>query len=369
LKQSDTIRIIIGGGGTGGHIFPALSIADEIMRRSPTAEILFVGALNRMEMEKVPAAGYKITGLPVSGFKRNLSLKNLRVLWNLLRSIIRARKIVIRFNPDLVIGVGGYASGPILRSAARRGIPTLIQEQNSYAGMTNKLLARRVRKICVAYSHMERYFPKEKLVLTGNPVRTLIKSEKQRHDAVKYFELEENRPVLLVLGGSLGAGTINEAMLEEALLIGSHEVQVIWQTGKNYFESVQNKLSGYIHKNIHVYDFISRMDLAYNIADLVISRAGAISISEICLMGKASILVPSPNVAEDHQTKNAMALVEEEAAILIKDSEAKQDLIPRALMLIADTGACNKLSKNSQRLAKPEATSRIVDEAFKLLVD
>jgi UDP-N-acetylglucosamine--N-acetylmuramyl-(pentapeptide) pyrophosphoryl-undecaprenol N-acetylglucosamine transferase len=368
LKQpSKHIRVIISGGGTGGHVFPAISIADEIKRRSSGAEILFVGALNRMEMDRVPAAGYKIIGLPVSGFRRKLTLNNLPVLWNLLRSTMMARKIIGDFRPDVIVGVGGYASAPVLRSAARKGIPVLIQEQNSYAGITNKLLARRVNKICVAYEHMERYFPKNKIVITGNPVRNLLLSEKLRHDGIKYFGLNDDMPVLLVVGGSLGAGTINEAMLEGSDKLVKSNVQVIWQTGKYYYGSIKEKMQQLEHSNIHVYDFISRMELAYNVADLLVSRAGAISISEICLMGKASILVPSPNVAEDHQTRNAMALVEENAAVMIKDTEAKQKLVSEALQLITDEKACNDLSKNSLRLAKPEATSRIVDEVYKLI--
>jgi UDP-N-acetylglucosamine--N-acetylmuramyl-(pentapeptide) pyrophosphoryl-undecaprenol N-acetylglucosamine transferase len=369
LKQPDDIRIIISGGGTGGHIFPALAIADEIMRRKPETDILFVGALGRMEMEKVPAAGYKIIGLPVSGFQRKLSLKNLLVIWNLLRSIVKAGKIISDFQPDVVIGVGGYASGPVLRTAASRGIPTLIQEQNSYAGITNKLLARKASTICVAYHYMEKYFPVGKIHLTGNPVRTFNISEKLRHDGLKYFDLRDRIPVILVIGGSLGAATINEAMLNGTTMLIKQQVQVIWQTGKYYINSVQKSMLAIDHENIRIYDFISRMDLAYNVADLVISRAGAISISEICLVGKASILVPSPNVAEDHQTKNAKALLGENAAEMISDKDAKEQLVLRALELVTDHARCHSLSINSKRLAKPDATSRIVDEVFKLIED
>lgn len=318
-------------------------------------------------MERVPAAGYKIIGLPVSGFQRRLTLKNVVVLWDLMLSIFMARRIINDFKPLIAIGVGGYASGPVLRSATRRGIPALIQEQNSYAGVTNKLLAKRARKICVAYENMERYFPKDKIVITGNPVRNLIISDRLREEGLKYFDLNDKLPVLLVIGGSLGARTINEAMLEGLERLSKSEIQVVWQTGGYYYESIQQKLSLTAHKNVHVHNFISRMDLAYNVASLLISRAGAISISEICVTGRASILVPSPNVAEDHQTKNAMALVDEKAAVMVKDKDAKQQLVSKALELIENLEFCDVLAANSKRLAKPDATSRIVDEVFKLL--
>jgi UDP-N-acetylglucosamine--N-acetylmuramyl-(pentapeptide) pyrophosphoryl-undecaprenol N-acetylglucosamine transferase len=368
-KQHENMRILISGGGTGGHIFPAISIADEIIRRLPQAEILFVGAVDRMEMDKVPAAGYKIIGLPVSGFQRKITLKNVKVFWNLFRSVIIARRIVRDFKPAIAIGVGGYASGPVLRSAANRGIPTLIQEQNSYAGVTNKLLAKKVLKICVAYEHMEQFFPKMKLVHTGNPVRNLNLSEKHREDGFKFFNLKTDKPVLLVIGGSLGARTINEAIIGDLKKLNDSGIQVIWQTGSYYYDQIQKELAIIDHKYIHVHDFISRMDLAYNVANLVISRAGAISISELCVTGKASVLVPSPNVAEDHQTKNALALVEEKAAVMIKDSDAKQKLVNKALELISKPEECDLLAANSKRLAKPEATARIVDEVFKLVED
>jgi UDP-N-acetylglucosamine--N-acetylmuramyl-(pentapeptide) pyrophosphoryl-undecaprenol N-acetylglucosamine transferase len=365
----ENIKILISGGGTGGHIFPAISIADEIKRRLPKAEFLFVGAADRMEMEKVPAAGYKIIGLPVSGFKRHLTLKNFKVLWNLFRSIIIARRIIKDYKPAVVIGVGGYASGPVLRSAANTGIPTVIQEQNSYAGVTNKLLAKKVLKIFVAYDKMERYFPKDKLVITGNPVRNLVISEKLKEEGYSFFGLDKNLPVLLVVGGSLGARTINEAMMDGLDLLDKSKAQVVWQTGGYYFETIKQKMEGLTYKNIHVHDFIYRMDLAYNVADLVISRAGAISISELCLTGKASVLVPSPNVAEDHQTKNAMALVDKKAAVMIKDIDAKQNLVPNAIHLISDLNACKELAANSKKLARPDATSHIVNEIFKILED
>jgi UDP-N-acetylglucosamine--N-acetylmuramyl-(pentapeptide) pyrophosphoryl-undecaprenol N-acetylglucosamine transferase len=368
-QQSEHIKVLISGGGTGGHIFPAISIADEIKRRLPDSKILFVGARDRMEMEKVPAAGYKIIGLPVSGFQRKLTLKNFTVLWNLLRSVIMARRIIFDFKPTIAIGVGGYASGPVIRRAARSGIPTLIQEQNSYAGVTNRLLAKKVKKICVAYKNMGRYFPQDKIIITGNPVRNLVISEKLKVESLKYFNLVDNKPVLLVIGGSLGARTINEAMLDGIEKLNKSGIQVIWQTGSFYSDSIQQKLSMIEHRNIHACAFITRMDLAYNVADLVISRAGAISISELCVTGRASILVPSPNVAEDHQTKNAMALVDEKAAEMIRDMDAKQQLVSKALELIEKPELCSILAANSKRLAKPDATSHIVDEVMKLLED
>jgi len=366
-KQHDNMNILISGGGTGGHIFPAISIADELRRRYPQAEILFVGAKKRMEMERVPAAGYNIIGLPITGFQRKLTFRNFLVGWNLLVSIIKARKIIKEFKPVIAIGVGGYASGPVLRSAARMGIPTLLQEQNSYAGVTNKLLAKKATKICVAYKNMDRYFPKEKIVLTGNPVRNFVISDALNREGLDYFKLNNNLPVLLVIGGSLGARTINEAMLLGIEKLARSKIQVIWQTGKIYFESVKQKLLSTDCKNIHVFDFISRMELAYNVADLLISRAGAISISEICVTGRASVLVPSPNVAEDHQTKNAMALVEEHAAVLVTDKDAREKLIDMALDLINKPDVCRQLSSNSKRLAKPDATIKIVDEVVNIL--
>lgn len=366
-QQTRKIRIMISGGGTGGHIFPAVSIADEIRRREPRSEILFVGALGRMEMERVPEAGYQIVGLPVSGFKRKLTFSNLRVLWNALRSVRMAGKLIDDFKPDIAIGVGGYASGPLLRSAARKGIPTLLQEQNSYAGVTNKLLARRALKICVAYKNMEKYFPAEKIVLTGNPVRNLVIKDSLREEAYTHFGLKPGLPVLLVVGGSLGARTINRALLAGYSKLVDAKCQVIWQTGKYYAGEIRQALQGRESENIRVMDFISRMDLAYNAADLMISRAGAISISEICLTGRASILVPSPNVAEDHQTQNAMALVGEDAAVMVKDADAETLLIDEALSILEDNNRRTSLSANSKKLAKPDATVRIVDEVYKIL--
>jgi UDP-N-acetylglucosamine--N-acetylmuramyl-(pentapeptide) pyrophosphoryl-undecaprenol N-acetylglucosamine transferase len=367
LKPEAEIRVIISGGGTGGHIFPAISIADGIRKQNPSAEILFVGALGRMEMERVPAAGYKIIGLPISGIQRRLSYKNFIVAFNIIRSLIKARKIISSFKPHIAIGVGGYASGPLLRVAAKKGIPTLIQEQNSYAGVTNKILAKRASKICVAYSGMEKYFPADKIVVTGNPVRNIVMTDALREEAYSYFNLEKKKLVVLVVGGSLGARTINESLLGQLEILGKSEIQVIWQTGKYYYNSVKEKVTGAAQKNIHVYDFISRMDLAYNIANLMISRAGAISISEICLTGQAAILVPSPNVAEDHQTKNALALVKEQAAVMVKDGEARKLLVDKMLELIKNSEFIKELSGNSKKMAKPMATLEIVEEVFKIL--
>jgi UDP-N-acetylglucosamine--N-acetylmuramyl-(pentapeptide) pyrophosphoryl-undecaprenol N-acetylglucosamine transferase len=367
LKPDQNIRVIISGGGTGGHIFPAISIADEFRKQDPGAEILFVGAIGRMEMERVPAAGYKIIGLPISGIQRRLSYKNFVIVFNIIRSLFKARKIIDSFKPHIAIGVGGYASGPLLRIASKKGIPTLLQEQNSYAGVTNKLLARKASKICVAYSGMEKYFPTDKIVITGNPVRNIQMSDALRNEAYTYFDLERSLPVVLILGGSLGAKTINESLLEKIEQLNNSEIQIVWQTGKHYYDSVKEKVAGRAKKNIHVYDFISRMDLAYNIADLMISRAGAISISEICLTGQAVILIPSPNVAEDHQTKNALALVKEHAAVMVKDQEARKILVDKMMELIKNTELRKELSFNSKKMAKPKATSEIVEEALKIL--
>ena len=326
-------KFIISGGGTGGHIFPALSIANGIKSKLPDAEILFVGAEGRMEMQRVPAAGYQIVGLPVAGFDRKHLLRNISVLWKLLRSRSKARRIVRDFKPDVAVGVGGYASGPTLKVAEEMGIPTLLQEQNSYAGVTNKLLAKGASKICVAYEGMERFFPKEKIMLTGNPVRqSLTECRLTRTEAVTKLGFDPVRPVVLIIGGSLGAGTVNESVMASLKQIGDSHVQIVWQTGGYYFNDIKQRLSDSgCPKNLKVTDFISHMDEAYRAADLVISRAGASSISELCLLGKASILVPSPNVAEDHQTHNAMALVRREAALLVKDADARQQLIPLAL--------------------------------------
>lgn len=367
MKQHNKIKAIISGGGTGGHIFPAISIANELMKRNPETEILFVGALGRMEMERVPAAGYRIEGLPVSGFQRRLTLKNISVVINLFKSLKIADNILNDFKPQIVIGVGGYASGPLLRRASRKGIPTLLQEQNSYAGVTNKLLAKKAERICVAYKDMEKYFPPEKIVLTGNPVRDIRISENLRSEGLTHFGFNAQKPVLVVMGGSLGARTINMAMLKNITEICGSGIQVLWQTGKYYFDDIRNKLADIKIPELKVTDFITRMDLAHNIADLLVSRAGAISISEICLTGRAAILVPSPNVAEDHQTKNAMALVRESAAIMVRDNEAENHLKEKIQELIHDKEKLSDLKFNSLKMAKPDATSHIVDEIYNIL--
>lgn len=360
-------KVILSGGGTGGHIFPALSIANEIKRRNPDADILFVGALGRMEMEKVPAAGYKIIGLPVMGFPRKPSMKMFTFFKKLLKSSSMARNIVKEFKPEIAIGVGGYASGPLLRAAAKFKVPTLIQEQNSYAGITNKLLSKKVNSICVAYDKMDRFFPKEKIVFTGNPVRQNLMESVNRKAALEYFKLKENDKVILIVGGSLGARSINQSVLKNIKEIAESSVRVIWQTGAIYYDRILEELKETRPENLQIHKFITEMDKAYAVADLVISRAGAGTISELCLVGKASILVPSPNVAEDHQTKNAMALVEKEAALMVRDDEINEKLFPLAFEAVNDKNKCAALSEKIKELAKPEATKTIVDEVEKLV--
>ena len=362
------IKIIVSGGGTGGHIYPAISIANALKQKIENCEILFVGAEGKMEMEKVPAAGYKIIGLPIRGLQRSLSKENLKFFPRLFKSLRKAKKVVKEFQPDVVIGVGGYASGPLLHVASKLGIPTLIQEQNSYAGITNKLLAKKAKKICVAYDGMERFFPKEKILLTGNPVRKdLINIAQKNKEAKEYFKLDPQKKVILIVGGSLGARTINNSVLNALDQIKDSEVQLIWQTGKFYFDKVKEELKSWDLDNVKVFDFVSRMDLAYAAADIVISRAGAGTISELCLVEKPSILVPSPNVAEDHQTQNAMALVKKNAALMVKDVEAQQKLIKEALSLIKDADLLEELAKNSKALAKPNAADDIANEILAML--
>jgi len=360
-------RVIISGGGTGGHIFPAISIANALRKIDPETEILFVGAEGRMEMEKVPEAGYKITGLPVAGIYRQLTLKNIAVIIKLLKSLRIARKVIKEFNPDVVVGVGGYASGPVLRQAGRMGIPTLIQEQNSYAGVTNKLLAKRASVICVAYDGMGKYFPAEKIVKTGNPVRQNFDDLKNLEDeAISYFGLKPEYPVVLVLGGSLGAGSINRSLADNIGKLRDSDVQWLWQTGKHYFENVKALVSVSFSGNISVHGFINRMDYAYAAADIIVSRAGAGTISELCLVGKPVILVPSPNVAEDHQTKNARALSDREAAVLINDDKAVKDLVNEVVRLVADIKKRAALSENIKKMADRDADIRIAEEVLKL---
>ncbi len=361
-------KVIISGGGTGGHIFPAISIANAIKARYPEVEILFVGAENRMEMERVPQAGYEIVGLPIAGFDRKNLFKNIAVLFKLAKSILKARKTVRDFKPEIAIGVGGYASGPTLKAANQMDIPTLIQEQNSYAGVTNKLLAQKACKICVAYDGMEQFFPKDKIVLTGNPVRQDLKcSEEKRKEAYEYFNLDPNKKTILVLGGSLGARTMNLCMIAGLEKIKKSDVQFIWQSGKYYYQQSEKSLFTYTDLPLHLSEFISRMDLAYSVADLIISRAGAGSISEFCMLGKPVVLVPSPNVAEDHQTKNAMSLVHKNAAVMIADKDAEKLLIDKSLELIHDNDALQTLSQNILKLALPDAANSIVDEIEKIV--
>lgn len=380
VSQPAAPRIIISGGGTGGHIFPAVSIANAVKALCPEANILFVGAEGRMEMQRVPDAGYPIIGLPVAGFDRKHLWKNVAVLIKLFRSQWKARKIIRDFKPQVAVGVGGYASGPVLKMAGIMGIPTLIQEQNSYAGVTNKLLAKNACTICVAYEGMERFFPKEKIVLTGNPVRqNLLTNNISREEAVEYFHLDPQKKTILVLGGSLGARTINQTLQSAIATMQEHtEVQWIWQTGKIYIDQVKNAISETTGEivmgtrvgalpNLYVTDFIKDMSKAYAAADLVISRAGAGSISEFCLLHKPVILVPSPNVAEDHQTKNALALVNKEAALYVKDADAQQDLVPMALATVTDENKLQALSKQIASLALPDSANMIAHYVLDLI--
>ena len=362
------LRIIISGGGTGGHIFPAVAIANALKAKRPDTEILFVGALGRMEMQRVPAAGYNIKGLPICGFNRKNLLKNFAVLFKLWKSQRIAKKIIKDFKPMVAVGVGGYASGPTLNQCASMGIPCLIQEQNSYAGVTNKLLAKKASKICVAYEGMERFFPKDKIVLTGNPVRQqLLDTQITKAEALRTFGLEASKKTILIVGGSLGARTINDSVMAHLDELQNSGVQVIWQTGKNYFENIKQQLA---EKSpmpaLKPTDFIADMGAAYRAADLVISRAGASSISEFCLIGKPVILVPSPNVAEDHQTKNAMALVNRQAAQFVSDAEAPQKLIPLALSTVKDDQILGQLSHNIKLMALRNSAEKIANEVFAL---
>lgn len=373
-------RIIISGGGTGGHIFPAVSIANAIRELCPEAEILFVGAEGRMEMQRVPDAGYRIIGLPVAGFDRQHLWRNFSVILKLLRSQWKARKIIKEFRPQVAVGVGGYASGPTLKTAGMMGIPTLIQEQNSYAGVTNKLLAQKADRICVAYEGMEKFFPSEKILLTGNPVRqSLLDNQITRETAASAFGFNPNLKTVLVLGGSLGARTINQTLAAGLALMKAHpEIQFIWQTGKIYIDQVKAAITAFTGEavrnarvgsipNLYVTDFIKNMNNAYTLADLVISRAGAGSISEFCLLGKPVILVPSPNVAEDHQTKNALALVNKDAALYVKDAEAQEKLLDTALETVADDELLKQLSVNIAKLALPDSARIIAEEVLKLI--
>ena len=365
--MNNELRIIISGGGTGGHIFPAVSIANAIKAKHPDAKILFVGAKGRMEMQRVPAAGYEIKGLPICGFDRKHLLKNFAVLFRIWKSQRMAKKIIKDFKPMAAVGVGGYASGPTLNVCASKGIPCLIQEQNSYAGVTNKLLAKKAQKICVAYEGMERFFPADKIIMTGNPVRqNVLSTTLTKEEAREQFGLDPEKKTILLVGGSLGARTINESVLQNLDIIEKSGVQFIWQTGKYYHESIVNQLKDKDLPMLKVTDFISDMGAAYQAADLVISRAGASSISEFCLIGKPVILVPSPNVAEDHQTKNAMALVNKDAAIYVKDADAPAVLIKKAVGIVEDAQKLASMSENIKKLGLKNSADVIADEVIKL---
>jgi undecaprenyldiphospho-muramoylpentapeptide beta-N-acetylglucosaminyltransferase len=366
--MNEELRIIISGGGTGGHIFPAVSIANAIRTKYPKAKILFVGAEGRMEMQRVPAAGYEIKGLPIKGFNRANKLKNISVLYKLWKSLRLARKIIKDFNPQVAVGVGGYASGATLYECSKMGIPCLIQEQNSYAGVTNKLLAKKAKKICVAYEGMERFFPADKILMTGNPVRqNVLETPLSKEDARKQFGLNPTKKTILLVGGSLGARTINRAVLEHLELIEASDVQFIWQTGKYYHQSILDEMKGKELPNLKIMDFISDMGAAYKAADLVISRAGASSISEFQLIGKPVILVPSPNVAEDHQTKNAMALVNKGAALFVKDAEAPNKLLQLAIDIVTNEQKLTSLSQNVKKMGLHNSADVIANEVIKLI--
>lgn len=368
IKTEATYRILISGGGTGGHIYPALAIANAWMDKHPDSEILFVGAEGKMEMQKVPEAGYPIKGLPVAGLQRKFTLANLSFPIKLWRSLRLAAAIVNEFNPQLVVGVGGYASGPVLYAAQKKGIPTLLQEQNSYAGLTNKLLAKKARKICVAYPEMDRFFPKEKLHVTGNPVRKdLLDLDGKRKQGIQFFGLDPNRKTVLVLGGSLGARTLNLAMLQHMADLEGEGYQVLWQSGKFYFKDMEMALRKTELVHIHLTEFIREMDLAYAAADLIVSRAGALSVSELCLVGKPVIFIPSPNVAEDHQTKNATACVKQRAAVLLADVEAVVKFKAYIDDLLQQEEKAKALAENIKKLAMPDAANALVRELELLL--
>ncbi len=360
-------RIIISGGGTGGHIFPALAIADALRKTDPSTEILFVGAEGRMEMEKMPAAGYKIIGLPVSGFDRKNIFRNIKVLRGVLTSLKMAERIIEDFDPDVVVGVGGYASGPLLRQAGKMNIPALIQEQNSYAGITNRLLAPKASVICVAYDGMEKYFPAGKIIKTGNPVRHSFTDLAQiRPAALDHFGLNDRTPVVLILGGSLGAGRINNCLLAGIEVMKASGFQWLWQTGKSRLDEIRSKLMAYEHTGILLHGFIERMDYAYSAADVIVSRSGAGTISELCLTGKPVILVPSPNVAEDHQTKNAMVLARNDAAFIVRDNDAEKVLLNEIIRLVSDKQRQARYSANIIKMAERDADVRIANEVLKL---
>lgn len=362
-------RIIISGGGTGGHIFPAIAIADALKKLQPETEILFVGANDRMEMEKVPAAGYQIEGLDIAGFQRGSILKNLSLPFKILSSVKKSKSIIENFKPDAVVGVGGYASGPLLYAASTKNIPILIQEQNSYPGITNKWLAKKAKKICVAFDGMEKFFPKDRIIKTGNPIRTsAVEIEGKKKEALEYFQLSPEKKTILVIGGSLGAGTLNKCMMNGVngadFIVA--RAQFIWQTGKYDYKTIKEQLGENVHPYFYVVPFLDRMDLAYAAADVIISRAGAGTIAELCIIKKPVILVPSPNVAEDHQTKNAQALVQQDAAVLVKDAEAKNTLVKTVLDLLKDKNQQQKLSAQIGKLAMQDADLNIAKEVLKI---
>jgi len=369
MSEQNKYRVIISGGGTGGHIYPALAVAAEIRRRYSDSDILFVGARGKMEMTKVPEAGFPIRGLWISGFQRSLTLRNMMFPVKLIHSWFAARNILKTFRPNAVIGFGGYASGPMMLAATGKRIPSMIQEQNSFAGLTNRKLGSKVNTICVAYEHMDNYFPKNKIVITGNPVRKdILDVDSKKDRGLAHFGLQKDKPVILVLGGSLGARTINNSILAGLDQFAKAGVQVLWQTGKIYFDEMKMKaVQAGDYKDIHVLEFIREMDLAYAASDLVISRAGALSISELCLAGRPVVFVPSANVAEDHQTKNAKALTSKNAALMVSDADATEKLVPMALDLLKDTEKCQELANNIKAMGKPRATEEIVDELEKIL--
>ncbi len=361
------LKIILSGGGTGGHIFPAVAIANELKRIVPSANILFVGAIGKMEMEKVPAAGYKIIGVPIAGLQRKFTWANLKLPFLIVKSLFKTRKIIRDFRPDAVVGTGGYASGPLLRAATSMGVPALLQEQNSYAGITNKILSKKASKICVAYEGMEKFFPEQKIILTGNPVRQDLKDVKSnRGEALDFFKLDKNKKTVLVIGGSLGARSINESIGSGLQRLADNSIQLIWQTGKGYYQTAQQQVAKFSNKNIFAFEFITKMNLAYAAADIVISRAGASSVSELCNLAMPCILVPSPNVAEDHQAKNAMALVNKEAALLVKDTDALSNLVKVAIALTGDNAQKEKLSRNISKMAFHNSANVIAKEVLKL---
>ncbi len=367
-SQNENFKLIFSGGGTGGHIYPALAVADKIKELYPDSEILFIGARGKMEMVKVPQAGYEIIGLWISGLQRKFTLTNLMFPIKVLFSYLRSRRILSEYQPDLVAGFGGYASSPIMLAASKKGIKTLIQEQNSYAGIANKAVAKKADSICVAYDNMDRFFPENKIIITGNPVRKDISIIPDNpNDAFEYFNLEKNIPVVLVLGGSLGARTINESLIQNMIKWIEADIQVLWQTGKLYNSEMNKRMEKFDGTTIHLLEFIDRMDFAYSVADVVVSRAGALSISELCLVKKPVIFVPSPNVAEDHQTKNAMALASKNAAIVVEDKNAVKELANVAIQLLKDSDKRVELSENISLLGRPNATNDIAREILKLI--